>query len=204
METSENKNGFDLNAQHGNDDAQSYACRYNMTLDGNANIVLLGFMGTGKSATGKIVARRLEREFIDMDALIEVRAGKSISRIFREDGEPAFRQMERQLVIELAGQRNLVVAAGGGVVLNADNIRDFETSGVLICLTASPEVILQRLRGDDRRPLLEHGDKAQRIRQILEQRQFLYEALPYHVDTSFLTPETAADRVIEIFLTATR
>jgi shikimate kinase len=170
-----------------------------MTLNGHANIVLLGFMGTGKSATGEIVARRLEREFLDMDAVIERRAGKSISRIFREDGEPAFRRMERELVGELALRRNLVIAAGGGVVLNADNIRDLESSGVLICLTASADVILQRLRGDDRRPLLEDGDKAQRIKQILEQRQFLYEALPHHVDTTFLTPEAAADQVIEIF-----
>lgn len=156
-------------------------------------------MGTGKTATGKIVARRLGREFIDMDSLIEKRTGKSISRIFREDGENAFRRMERQVVIELAAQQNLVVAAGGGVVLNPDNIRDFEKTGVVICLMASPTVILERLHADDTRPLLQHSDKAQRIVQLLEQRRPLYEAIPHRIDTTFLTPETAADCVLEIF-----
>lgn len=163
------------------------------------NIILVGFMGTGKSATAKIVARRLEREFVDMDAVIEIRAGKPISRIFREDGEAEFRRMERDLVVELSKKRNLVIAAGGGVVLNPDNVRDFQTSGVMICLNASPAVILQRLRDDDRRPLLEHGEKARRIAEILEQRRLLYESIPYQVDTTFLSPETTADRVIEIF-----
>lgn len=173
-------------------------------LNGNANIVLLGFMGTGKSATGRIVARRLGREFVDMDSLIELRVGKTIPRIFKEDGEPRFREMERRLVVELAGRSHLVISAGGGVVLNSDNVRDFASSGVLICLTSSPEVILQRLRTDHQRPLLEEGEKAQRIVELLETRRALYEALPHHVDTTFLTPERAADKVIEIFNKATR
>ncbi len=175
-----------------------------MTLDENANIVLLGFMGTGKSATGRIVARNLEREFVDMDSTIELRAGKSIPRIFKEDGEPAFRAMERRLVTELAGRQNLVVSAGGGVVLNPDNIKDFGASGVLICLTSYPDVILRRLRSDEHRPLLENTDKARRIVELLEQRKPFYESLPYHIDTSLLSPETAAERVIEIFREAIR
>jgi shikimate kinase len=173
-------------------------------MDDKKNIVLVGFMGTGKTATAKIVARRLEREFVDMDATIEQRTNRTISEIFHTDGEPSFRAMERALVQELSARNNLVVAAGGGVVINEQNVLDFNRTGVVVCLNASPQTILKRVKHDDKRPLLEEGDKACRIMDLLESRRALYRAIPYQVDTTYMTPETAADRVIEIYENAAR
>ena len=168
-----------------------------------SNIILVGFMGTGKSATGKIVARRLEYKFLDMDSMIEERQGRTISSIFATDGEPAFRAMECDLIKELCELRNLVVAAGGGVVVNPENVEDFNRTGVVICLHASPSTILARVKVESHRPLLEDGDKAKRILELLESRKALYDAIPYRVDTTYLSPEGAADKVIELYEEAT-
>lgn len=168
------------------------------------NIVLVGFMGTGKTACGRLLAERLGYRLREMDAIIEERAGKKISAIFAEDGEPAFRAMERELVRELAGEEGQVIAAGGGIVLQPENIRDFERNGVVVCLRATPEEILDRVRADQHRPLLEEGEKAQRIRELLEQRKPLYDAVPHQVDTTGHTPEQVADAVLETYRSATR
>lgn len=167
-----------------------------------ANLILVGFMGTGKSATGRRLAARLHREFVDMDAAIEAREGRAISDIFTQDGEPAFRRLERALVRELSAREDLVIAAGGGVVLDPENIRDFERTGVVVCLTAQPEELLRRLSGARHRPLLEQGDKEQRLRLLLEQRRPLYDAIAHQVDTTRLAPDEVARRVLEIFSTS--
>lgn len=164
-----------------------------------SNIVLVGFMGTGKTATARLVARRLERQLIDMDAMIEAREGQKVSRIFAEKGEAYFRGCERNLVRELAERRNLVIAAGGGVVINPENISDFSRSGVVICLKASPEAILRRVGAETHRPLLEGDDKGRRIIEVLDSRRPLYDAIPHQIDTSHLTPDLAAARVIAIY-----
>jgi len=131
-----------------------------------------------------------------MDELIEERAGKPISLIFSEDGEPFFRNMERSLVQELAGLKNQVIAAGGGIVLNPDNIVDFSRTGKVICLLASEQEIMRRVSGSSARPLLEKGDKFQRIMDLLEKRRPLYEAIPSRIDTSRLTPEEVAETIM--------
>ena len=148
------------------------------------NIVLIGFMGAGKTTVGKALAERLQRDFVDMDIELEARAGKPIPRIFAEDGEPVFRRMERDLVKELSRRSNLVIAAGGGIVLNPDNIRDFSATGHVICLKAAPDEILRRVSGSNHRPLLEEGDKSGRIRKLLMARQPFYDAIPAQVDTT--------------------
>jgi len=163
------------------------------------NIILVGFMGTGKSATGHLIAHRLERTLVDMDSMIEDRAGKKISAIFEQEGEHSFRKMERDLVRELAEKRNLVVAAGGGVVINPENIQDFARTGMVVCLHATPTAILSRVQRESHRPLLENGDKEKRILDLLESRRPLYEAIPFQVDTTYLSPEKAADRVIDMY-----
>ncbi|MFH0953187.1 MAG: shikimate kinase [Verrucomicrobiota bacterium] len=168
------------------------------------NIVLVGFMGTGKTATGRLVALRLERSMVDMDTMIEGRAGRKIMEIFARDGETRFRELERQLVVELSARKNLVITAGGGVVLNPDNIRDFGRTGVVICLKASPTAILQRVRSESHRPLLEGGDKARKLLELLEARKPLYEAIPLQIDTTHLSPESAAARVVEIYQQAVK
>ena len=131
--------------------------------DQEINIVLVGFMGTGKSAVGKQLAATLHYRLVDMDEIIAARAGKPIARIFSDDGEPRFRAMERDLVRELAQQQSLVIAAGGGIVLNPDNIRDFSQSGLVVCLSAAPEEILRRVGNSTHRPLLNQPDPVPRF-----------------------------------------
>ena len=167
-----------------------------MIMTTGRNVVLLGFMGTGKTTVGKIVAERRGMTFVDMDDVIEARENKSIERIFAEDGEPRFRELERELVVELASKQGLVVGAGGGVVLNADNVRDFAETGLVVCLTAPAGVILERVSKESHRPLLEGGEKAKKIVSILEARKELYGAIPFQVDTSELTPDQVADEII--------
>ena len=153
-------------------------------------------MGTGKTTVGKILACRLKKKFIDMDDVLEEQAGKAISLIFSEDGEAYFRNMERKLVQELASGRNQVIAAGGGIVLNPDNIADFSRSGRVICLLASENEILRRVSASTARPLLEKGDKLQSIKKLMEKRRPLYEAIPSRIDTSRLTPEEVAETIM--------
>ncbi|MCS6771646.1 MAG: shikimate kinase [Kiritimatiellae bacterium] len=167
---------------------------------GDANIVLVGFMGTGKTSTGRALAARLGREFVDMDAVIEERERRSIPRIFAESGEPYFRALERCLTRELAGRRNLVIAPGGGIVLNPDNIRDFAAGGWVVALRASPEMILQRVGQDTSRPLLQTDDKLGRIRELLLKRRPLYDAIPIQIDTDGKTPEAVANEILDRLL----
>lgn len=165
------------------------------------NIVLVGFMGTGKSAVGRMLARKLDRTFIDMDTVIEERAGKPISAIFAEEGEPAFRAQERALVQELSAGGDQVIATGGGVILNPDNMADFNRDSVVICLRAQPDTILDRVARDSHRPLLEGDpDKANAIRALLDQRKSLYEAIPLHVVTDHRTAREVADEVLALYL----
>ena len=162
------------------------------------NIILVGFMGTGKTAVGQRLARKFGMTFLDMDLVIEERQNRKISVIFAEKGEPFFRSLERALVAELSARDGLVVAAGGGVVLNADNIADFNRTGLVVCLTAAPEVILERVSRTSHRPLLEGDDKLKRIREVLEQRQALYDAIPRQVDTTRLTLDAVVDRILQM------
>ena len=162
------------------------------------NIVLLGFMGTGKSTVGRVLARRLGMQFLDMDAILVERAGKPIARIFAEEGEPHFRAMERVLSQELSQQHGMVIACGGGVVLNPDNVRDYSRTGRVVCLTATPEAIFKRTAKDRNRPLLEEKDRMQRIVELLEKRKALYGAIPHQVDTTTPSAEQVAETSMEL------
>jgi shikimate kinase len=162
------------------------------------NVVLLGFMGTGKSTTGRLIADRLGLGFVDMDHEIERRDGRVISAIFATSGEAYFRDRESEVARELAGRSGLVIAAGGGVVLNPDNTRVLGVTGVLVCLTARPETILERVGRKKTRPLLLEADPLARIRQLLAARQALYDAIPHRVATDGLAAETVADQVVAV------
>ena len=168
-------------------------------LKSGRNIVLMGFMGTGKSSVGKRLASKLHLKFLDMDTLIEERAGKPIPRIFAEDGEPHFRTLERAVAEELSRQSGLVIACGGGVVLNPDNIRDYSRTGLVVCLTATPEVIFERTSRARNRPLLEEQDRMQRILELMEKRKAIYNSLPNQVDTTRLTTFQVADVILKLY-----
>ena len=162
---------------------------------GRTNIILVGFMGTGKTTVGQILAARLGKSFVDMDDLIEERTGKTISAIFEDDGEAHFRELERKMAHELSLQDNIVVGAGGGIVLNPANIEAFNESGIVVCLTAAPEVIIERVSSDSHRPLLEDGEKRDQVLAILEARRELYGAIEHQVDTTNMDPPAVADKV---------
>jgi shikimate kinase/3-dehydroquinate synthase len=162
------------------------------------NIILTGFMGTGKTTAGQAVAERLGRWFVDMDAVIERRAGKPVSAIFRDEGEPAFRRLEAELCRELARERNLVIAAGGGALIDEENRKALAETGLLICLAAPVEAILARLEGDTDRPLLAGSDRRARVEALLAQRAAAYAAMPHHIDTGGLTVEQTAEQVIRL------
>lgn len=164
---------------------------------GGKNLILVGFMGTGKSVTGRALAERLNREFVDMDALIEEREGRPIPRIFADSGEPYFRDLERRLVLELAARQNLVIAPGGGIVLNPDNISAFSATGYVFCLRATPEMILKRVENDTNRPLLQVDDRLGRIRELLAKRQALYDAIPLQIETDHKTAGQVADEILQ-------
>ena len=161
------------------------------------NIALIGFMGAGKTAAGRLLAEKLGKKLVELDSLIELRAGKPIPDIFHEDSEAAFRRLEIEVTREVAGNRNQVIACGGGVVLNQINIDRLKKGAVVVYLTASPEVILQRVSDDSSvRPLLENSNKALNIRELLKFRQPLYErAADIIIDTSGLDIETVAERI---------
>lgn len=163
------------------------------------NIVLMGFMGTGKTTVGMQLAARLGLTFVDMDHRIEERAGKPIARIFAEDGEPQFRRMERELVQELSTRDGLLIGCGGGVVLNPDNVSDYARTGLVVCLTATADIIYQRTAQARHRPLLEEQDRLQRIVDLLEQRRALYAAVPNPIDTSTLTTTQVAVRIETLY-----
>ncbi len=162
------------------------------------NIILVGFMGTGKTVTGRVLAEQTGLELVDMDSIIEERAGRAISEIFETDGEAAFRAMERELVQELSQREGLIVSTGGGIVLNPDNISDFEKTGLVVCLKASPEMIFQRVEKDTTRPLLA-GDKKAQIASILEARNSLYNAIAHGVETDGLTAEETAKPILTLY-----
>jgi shikimate kinase len=145
----------------------------------DCNVVLTGFMGTGKTTVGRVLAERLQYSFVDTDAVIEARHGP-VADIFRDQGEPEFRRIERELALELADHECLVVATGGGMMADAVSALALAGSGHVFCLTATPDTILRRVSEDrsvSERPLLAVGDPAQireRIVELLGDRAEVY------------------------------
>jgi shikimate kinase len=159
-------------------------------------IVLMGFMGTGKSEVGRRLARRRGCAFVDTDRLIEQRAGKSIPAIFAEDGEPRFRSLEAEVVAEVAARPGGVLAVGGGAVLDAENARRLHETGVMVHLTARPETILERIGDVAERPLLAGCNPRAVIDRLFAERRPAYEALAdVAVDTSDRSVDEVADEV---------
>jgi shikimate kinase len=162
------------------------------------NIALIGFMGVGKSAVGRTLAERLGKRFVETDALIERKAGKPIFRIFQDDGEIAFRELEIAVIKEVSGQKDQVIACGGGVVLNWINIDRLKQDAVMVWLITSPGVILKRIAADmNPRPLLKRQSKISDIRTLLNFRKPFYErAADIEVDTSKLDISSVVDHIM--------
>jgi shikimate kinase len=162
------------------------------------SIALIGFMGTGKTAVGKLLAERLGREFIELDGLIEKKAGKPIPEIFRESGEIGFRQLEIEVTREAAAKKNAVIACGGGVVLNRINIDRLRVGCLIVCLAASPSVIWKRTSADaGGRPLLAVDDRMAQIKELLRfRRPFYQRAADITINTSRLNIGGVVEKII--------
>ena len=160
------------------------------------NVALIGFMGVGKSSVGRLVAAQLHFEFVDTDELIEQRAAKSIPAIFAQQGEPAFRQMERSLLQEMENWRRTVVATGGGMTGSDENLASLRRHALIVCLWASPETIWQRVRHQSHRPLLLDPDPLNRIRALLAVRTPFYKQADVLVNSEMRSVKEVAQQVL--------
>jgi shikimate kinase len=165
------------------------------------NLILIGYRATGKTTLARGLAERLGWDWIDADVEIEHRAGKSISRIFAEDGEPAFRDLEARVVADLCGRPNLVLAAGGGAPLREENRRAMRHHGRVVWLTAAPETILARMSADattaGRRPSLTGKPPLEEIVELLARREPIYRlAAHMTVDTEGKTPTQLVEEIL--------
>ena len=165
---------------------------------GDGNVVLTGFMGTGKSTVGRLLAERLGRPFVDVDAQIVERAGCTIPEIFAKRGEAGFRTLEGEVCRDVGGRGGLVIATGGGALLDEDVREAMEETGTIVCLTCDVDEILRRLGGVLNRPLLDRsfGDPRLRIERLLTERAEGYAALPHHVDTMGCAPDEVVEAIV--------
>lgn len=161
------------------------------------NVILTGFMGTGKTSLGKLLATRLGRPFVDIDKKIEDETKMSIPTIFEQYGEAHFRELEKTAVKELSQRRGLVIATGGGTIKDEENIRLLKNSGVMICLTAEPEEILNRTARRGERPVLDGGgdERLATIKKLLAERKQYYDRADYQVDTTEWSPIQIVDDI---------
>jgi shikimate kinase len=164
----------------------------------NKNIILTGFMATGKTSVGRTLATQLGYDFVDTDELIESRIGMTIAELFQEKGEAAFRKMEADLARELSDKSGLVISTGGRFMLDGDNAATLGKTGRIFCLVATPEEILERAGRDGHvRPLLQVPNPLEHIVLLLQQRKKGYRQFP-QVVTSEKSPQTIAEDILEI------
>jgi len=159
------------------------------------NIILVGFMGTGKTQVAKLVSKNTGLEYVSTDDLIEKREKKTINDIFKNQGEECFREIESEVVRFVSTMKNVVVDAGGGVVINPENLKNLKETGIVICLWASPSVIYERTKRHSHRPLLSVKDPLKKITNLLEARKPFYERADYHINTSEMTLSEVAEEV---------
>ena len=155
-------------------------------------------MAVGKSAVGRALARRLKRRFVDLDRVIEKFEGMKVKDIFRHEGEAYFRRLEKQKLAQVLELENQIIATGGGVVMDADNVKLLREKSLLICLEAPAEVLLKRAGTGAKRPLLKGGNRQERIEGLLKQREKNYAQAHAAIDTSDLTIEQIVEKIIAL------
>jgi shikimate kinase len=160
-------------------------------------IILIGFMGTGKSTVGKLIAKKIGFAFVDLDKLIENEAGLKISEIFERYGEEYFRDLEKQAVNSLKTMDKTVVATGGGVVLDPQNMAVMKEVGIVIALDADIETLWKRLKSSRNRPLIKSSDPKRRIEDLYHKRRLLYSKAHCIVDTSGKSIEAVAQDILK-------
>jgi shikimate kinase len=160
------------------------------------NLALIGFMGTGKTSAGRVLADHLRFEFLDTDELIQTRTGRTINDIFARDGEPVFRALERQVVDELAAKTRTVISTGGGLPTNPDNLAALKRHALVVCLWSSPEKIWERVRHQSHRPLLHDPDPQKKIRELLALREPFYKQADVLINTELRSVREIAQQII--------
>jgi shikimate kinase len=155
-------------------------------------------MAVGKSAVGRALARKLKRRFVDIDRVIEKSEGMSISGIFVEKGEAYFRKSEKRVLHEVLAHNNQVIATGGGAVVDEENLCLLQERALLVCLTAEPDILLDRAGSASKRPLLNGGDRRSRIEELLRDRREKYARAHFSVDTTSLSIEQVTKRILEL------
>lgn len=168
------------------------------TLQVIMNIYLVGFMGTGKTAIGKELAKRKKWQFADLDELIEQKERRPISDIFAKEGEPYFRKLESRALKKVSQRQKVIVACGGGIVINPDNIKLMKQTGRIICLTATPDIILERTAKFRNRPLLNVENPKEKIAQLLKYRAPFYAQADEAIDTSLISVKESASKILEL------
>lgn len=168
------------------------------------NVALIGFMGSGKSSVGHMLARRLKFELVDTDHLIEQQAGRSIAELFAAEGEAAFRERERRVIETLAGRERLVIATGGGVGACPELVASLKRHALVVWLWASPETLWERVRHQTHRPLLQVPDPPARIRELLAAREPVYRQADVLVNAGARPLRQVAAQVADEFRRATR
>lgn len=168
------------------------------------NIALIGFMGTGKTSVGRLLAESLGFEFLDTDELIQSRTGRTIADIFAKEGEPAFRKLERQIVQELSDRKKTVISTGGGLPTNPENLAALKSFALVICLWAGPEKIWERVRHQSHRPLLHDTDPQKKINDLLALRSPFYRQADVLVNTDQRSAREVAMQIALQFKLAAR
>lgn len=162
----------------------------------NRAIALIGFMGTGKTTIGSLLAKKTGFLFVDTDATIEKKEGRKISEIFAKDGETYFRKLETETLQAVLTKDKQIISTGGGIILKAENRQLLQNHSYLICLRASPEVIYQRTKEDKNRPLLMGVDPKKQIEALLSKRQAAYRIADLTIDTDHLEPEMICQKIL--------
>jgi len=164
-----------------------------------ANIALIGFMGTGKTSVGRLVAEQLRFEYLDTDEVIQAETGRTITEIFTTDGEPAFRALEEKVVKELAVRKQTVIATGGGLPVNPENLTSLKAHSLVVCLWSSPEKIWERVRHQSHRPLLHDKNPQAKIRELLAAREPFYKQADVLLNTDLRSLREVAQQVVHQF-----
>jgi len=162
------------------------------------NIYLVGFMGSGKTVAGKELARKLKWQFMDLDDLIELTEKRSIHDIFAQQGEAHFRRLEKRALSQVSREKKFVVACGGGIVMDQENIKTMKETGLLICLSATPDVILKRTLKETHRPLLNVPDPGKQVELLLKLRAPYYARADKTIDTSRLSLKQVVERIVKL------
>lgn len=161
-------------------------------------IYIVGFMGTGKSTVGKLIAEKLNKKFIEMDELIEERESQKIKNIFAKKGEAYFRTLEHELLKEISMKIGLVVSCGGGLVCNEKNLSLAKKTGTVISLMASPSIIYERTKNNEDRPLLNVDKPLDKIKELLDKRLSFYNRAHYVINTEGKLPEKISEEIINL------